>query len=207
MKLIIDKISHGDEALAWRQPVDVALDHHGPVDVAYDPLPPDFLHRPLFALFESVVARNPTALALADETSRVSYGALHAKAVTLARQIIATVPAGRAVAMLLPQSADAVAAVLACLAASRVVLLLNAEHPDERNATILQDSGVAAVILSSAAPIPSWLPNDVLHIVVPPASDDTIEAIQLPSVLATPDEPAVVLYTSGSTGRPKGIVQ
>lgn len=171
----------------------------------FSPLPPDCLQRPAFALFESVAARDPSALALTDGTDRISFGALRGRALALARQIDAAVPAGAAVAMLLPQSRDAVVGVLACLAASRIALPLNADHPAERNAAILRDSGVAAVIVSdagSAIALPDGVPR-----IVPRRDSNRATADDWLPPPAAPDEPAIVLYTSGSTGRPKGIVQ
>src|SRR5579872_274649 len=123
--------------LIWRQPPDIPLDHGGPIDVAFTSPPADCVLRPIFALFATIVARNPSALAVTDGTERISYGALRERALALARQIDNEVPAGAAVAMLLSQSPDAVVGVLACLAASRIVLLLNADHPTERNSAIL----------------------------------------------------------------------
>jgi amino acid adenylation domain-containing protein len=189
-------------SLTWQTPADVPLDYQGPVDVPFTPPPPGGMRQSVWALLQLVAARNPTALALTDGLTRITYGMLLARALTLARQIAETVPNGAAVAMLLPQSPDAVIGVLAALAGGRPVLLLNADHPAERNATILGDSGVIAVIAwddASALRLP-----DGMRCIAGTCGEERAGHWQPRPAEA--EAPAVVLYTSGSTGRPKGIV-
>jgi non-ribosomal peptide synthetase component F len=88
------------------------------------------------------------------------YAQVRSAARQLASQVRAAVPAGKAVAVLLPNQATSLIAALACFAAGRVCLLLNAEHSPERNRVILHRAAVAAVIVAnddgaSAALIPA----------------------------------------------------
>jgi amino acid adenylation domain-containing protein len=182
------------------------LDLNGPVDVKFDPLPADFTETPIFALFEAAAARDPAASALVIGDERVSYAMLRRRSRALAQRIDALVPQDAAVAILLGQSADAVVALLACLAARRVALVLNADHPPERNAAILQDAGAAAIIVADATPLPSSLPADLVRIVPSGAGTPETPDTWQPPEPAAPDAPAIVLWTSGSAGRPKGVV-
>ncbi len=125
----------------------------------------------------------------------------------MAGRIVAEVPPGGAVAILLPNTPSSVIAVLACLGAGRCCLVLNADHPIERNTTILREAGAHAVIVaedhsSQGSPVPEYVPR----IVVPNVLEECEESARWHLNLVGPDDPAVVLYTSGSTGRPKGIV-
>jgi amino acid adenylation domain-containing protein len=176
------------------------------VDVAFDPLPPDFTETPIFVLFASAAARDPAACAVVTGDARVSYDMLRRRALALAQRIDAVTPADAAVAILLGQSADAVVALLACLAARRVALILHAEHPPERNAAILRDAAPAAIVVAESAPLPGGLPADVVRIAPTGADIPETQAAWQPPQPAAPDAPAIVLYTSGSAGRPKGVV-
>jgi amino acid adenylation domain-containing protein len=189
----------------WRTSLGVPPDLNGPTDVRFDPLPADFAETPIFALFEAAAARDPSACALAIGDTQISYDMLRRRALALAQRIDAVAPPDAAVAILLEPSADAVAALLACLAARRVALVLNADHPLERNAAILQDAAAAAVVVAEAAPLPDGSPTALR---MAPIGADTLEprSTWQPPARAAPDAPAIVLYTSGSAGRPKGVV-
>lgn len=191
----------------WTAPADFPLDHRGPVGVAFDALPADFTERSIWALFEAVAAREADALAVADGKAGLGYGQVQRAAQRLAGRIVAEVPAGSAVAILLPNTPSSMIALLACLGAGRCCLVLNADHPIERNATILRESGAHAVIVAEGySPQPSPVPAHIRRIVVPNVLEDSAELPRSPLNPLGPDEPAIVLYTSGSTGRPKGIV-
>jgi acyl-coenzyme A synthetase/AMP-(fatty) acid ligase len=182
------------------------LDLNGPVDVPFDPLPSDFTDTPIFSLFEAAVARDPTACALVSDDERVSYDMLRRRALALAQRIDALTPPDAVVAVLLGQSADAVVALLACLAARRIALILNADHPPERNSTILRDAAAAAIVIADSAPLPGSLPADVVRIAPIGAGTPGTCAAWQPPAPAAADAPAIVLSTSGSAGRPKGVV-
>src|SRR5262245_13993953 len=110
---------------------------------------------------------------------------------------------GRLVGIFLPNNALFPIAALACLATSRLFVPIDHNYPPERNDQIIQEAGLAAVILdrtdemtnSSLATVHQL---DLTHSLNQRKNERIIPVGQI-------DGPAVVLYTSGSTGRPKGI--
>ena len=188
----------------WR-PIDVPLDREGPVQLPLVALATDFVESSVCALFERVALATPDGAALDDGKTTLSYSEVLAEVRRLSDVVAAKVPAGRAVAVILPNAPSSVIAMLACLAARRCCLALNAEHPAERNAAILRSAEVhAAIVTGQGGDDASALPEGTLRIAF-----DTPVAAGAPRTETEPhrpDDPAIVLYTSGSEGQPKGIV-
>jgi acyl-coenzyme A synthetase/AMP-(fatty) acid ligase len=202
----IELVQRSSAGLPWRTSPSIPLDLNGPEDVPFDPLPPNFTNTPIFSLFETAAARDPAACARVIDDERVSYDMLRRRSLALAQRIDAVTPVDAPVAIMLRQSADAMVALLACLAARHVALIPNADHPPERNAAILQDAGAAAIIIAEAALLADRSPADVVRTAPTLADSPETSTAWQPPKPAAPDAPAIVLYTSGSTGRPKGVV-
>jgi len=190
---------------SWKKPAHVPLDRDGPVSQPYDPPAARFAERSVFELFERIALRAPDASALTDGLTTLTYAEVRNEVRRLAGAIAELVPAGNAVAVLLPNAPPSVIAVLACLAAGRCCIILNADHPPERNAGILRDAeAYAAVVRRRDCTAASILPDGCVPI--------EFDATTAPGTRLTgmttlgSDDPAIVLYTSGSTGQPKGIV-
>jgi amino acid adenylation domain-containing protein len=130
----------------------------------------------------------------------------------LARRIAAAVRGhgvgvGDRVAILLPRGARLLPAILGVWSAGASYVPLDPIYPPQRLATMLSDSGAAAIVIDSSvprAPVP------------PPAAAATpvVDLAALATAGAAPTEPvpglppsavAVTLFTSGSTGRPKAV--
>ncbi|HJQ55984.1 MAG TPA: AMP-binding protein [Vineibacter sp.] len=199
--------SDRDPAFPWRAIEAPALDANGPPSLPFRHFPAAWSDRPAIGLLRDAAQRFADRTASDDGEHRLTYGEMWAAVCRLARTIDdATVP-GAPVAVLLPSDAYFQIGLLACLAAGRPCVVLDRNYPADRNADIIRDAAVRAVILSAAdAPDELKLPDGVraLRLAEPAPPDAPVPA--LPEVAHQPDAPAFIIYTSGSTGRPKGVV-
>jgi amino acid adenylation domain-containing protein len=163
--------------------------------------------RTLTELIGAQAARTPDAVAVVFGSEELTYAELDRRALALASRLRAagTRP-GQVVAVALPRSVELVVALLATLRAGAAYLPLDLDHPPERVAFMLADSG-AATVLTTAADA-QRLPGTgatVLDVAASPAVSPDGPSDVLPAG-AGPDHPAYLIYTSGSTGRPKGVL-
>ncbi len=136
----------------------------------------------IHGLFAEQAARTPDAIAVVHGDEALTYAELAARASRVAARLLRLgVRPETRVAVMGERSPDLIAALLGILEAGCAYLPLDPEHPAERHALLLVDSG--AILL--------------------PEEDADGEAVSPPAV--SPDQLAYVMYTSGSTGRPKGV--
>ncbi|MFC8792457.1 amino acid adenylation domain-containing protein [Streptomyces cinereoruber] len=162
------------------------------------------------AAFAERVRLAPDAVALVCEDEELTYAGLDAAANRLAR-LLAARGAGPedVVAVALPRSPDLVVALLAVMKAGAAYLPLDADHPRDRIAYMLEDAGARTVVttreLSDALPDAPGVARVLLDDPATAAERDALDPAD-PAVPVTLDHAAYVIYTSGSTGRPKGVV-
>nr|WP_157880143.1 non-ribosomal peptide synthetase [Streptomyces natalensis] len=154
-------------------------------------------------LFARQAAQTPTAVAVVDETTTLTYQQLNARANRLAHGLIAHgVGPEAVVAVALPRSADLVVAILSVLKAGGSYLPVDPDFPGTRLDFVLTDARPRLILTDDATAAVLPCPD------IPRARLDELAATTAtdPAHRARPDNPAYLMYTSGSTGTPKGVV-
>ncbi|OBG90889.1 non-ribosomal peptide synthetase, partial [Mycobacterium sp. E3251] len=155
------------------------------------------------ALFAGQVARVPEAVAVSSAGLSVSYRELDAASNRLAHHLVSQgVGPGCTVALLLPRSAEAVAAMLAVLKAGAAYLPIDPVSPDSRIGFLLGDAAPVVVVTTSQLAGR----HDGRGIAVIDVDDRRIDTLP-DTALPEPDADglAYLIYTSGTTGVPKGV--
>ncbi|MFF5257219.1 amino acid adenylation domain-containing protein, partial [Streptomyces leeuwenhoekii] len=168
----------------------------------------------LVGVFQQRAARTPAATAVVHDGESTDYAALNARANRLARHL-RDLGAGTedVVALALPRSTRAVAALLAVLKTGAAYLPVDLDDPADRIAALLADAR-PALLLTESGTLPRLPATDVPVALLD--APDTARALARcadtdldPAELLRPVHPghaAYVHYTSGSTGTPKGVV-
>ncbi|MFF3334796.1 non-ribosomal peptide synthase/polyketide synthase [Streptomyces sp. NPDC002888] len=161
-------------------------------------------------LFAQHVERTPDAVAVVHEGTEVSYAELDARAGRLAHQLAALgVGAESVVGLCLPRGVDIVTAILAVWKTGGAYVPLDPEHPVDRLAYILDDSGARVVLSTRGAADGVAAELDADRVLWLDDPQEAAEPAALPATAPhsplTPAGLAYVIYTSGSTGRPKGV--
>ncbi|MFC9250759.1 amino acid adenylation domain-containing protein [Amycolatopsis thailandensis] len=154
-------------------------------------------------LFEKRVGERPDAVAVVSGDTRWTYAELNVRANRVARLLLDE-GVGREdrVALLLPRSAELVAAILGVLKAGAAYLPVDPDYPAERVAYLLDDAGPSRVLTTSTTMVPGAIVLDAPDV---RAALETYPGTD-PQVPGDPGQAAYVIYTSGSTGAPKGVV-
>ncbi|MFI6168758.1 amino acid adenylation domain-containing protein [Nocardia sp. NPDC051052] len=169
-------------------------------------------------LLAAQVARTTTATALvatnADGTKHaLTYAelALRARIVSAALMSAGT-RHGDAVAVLLPRTSDAIAALFAVLICGATYVPLDPGQPPPRLALLLEDladrAPLAAIITTTglAGLIPSILRDRTIKLDETPSTATPSTEHARPPVRLHPEHPAWIIHTSGTTGTPKAVV-
>jgi taurine dioxygenase len=192
-------------AHAWQYAGDRPLDLGGPTDIPFEPFDDGAIERSIVSRFHEIAERYPTRTAIDDGKTRLTYAEVWRIACNLARQVERLVPAGRPVAVVLPNATLFPVAALACLAVGRPYVPIDLDYPAARNAEILREAGMAAAITEPGLPAADALIPASLPRIYADVANALAAAEEPPLDPVGSGGPAVILFTSGSTGRPKGI--
>jgi amino acid adenylation domain-containing protein len=164
----------------------------------------------LHGMFESTADANPDSTAVIFGSAQISYRELDALSNRVARALRARgVDRGAIVALMVPRSIDAYAAMLGILKAGAAYVPVDTGYPPERIAFMLGNSGARALVTTSAVArtLPAFdgvvLRMDADRRVI---DAEPPERLTRDEVRVSQDDLCYIIYTSGSTGRPKGVM-
>ncbi|MET9428568.1 MULTISPECIES: amino acid adenylation domain-containing protein [unclassified Streptomyces] len=162
-------------------------------------------NRTLTSILTSTVGKAPTRRALTLEGETLSYARLNNWSLAVADALRTHgIRRGDRVALRIPPSMEAIAAILAILHCGAAYVPLDTRNPPTRNDFILQDSAVTALVGDTAGLSAPGLP--VITVDEVAALRDSTAPRALPAESGPrPHDTAYVIYTSGTTGRPKGV--
>ncbi|MFD3522930.1 amino acid adenylation domain-containing protein [Streptomyces sp. NPDC058653] len=149
----------------------------------------------------------PHAPAVVAHGRTLSYAELDAAADHVAAALVARGAVRGPVGVCLERTAHLPVAVLGVLKAGGSCVPVDPDHPAERIAFTVRDSGIE-VLLTQRACRPVELPAGVEAVLVDELPDELDPARRdrvAPVVPVAPDDLVYVIYTSGSTGLPKGV--
>ena len=193
------------ENLEWLEDGQHPLDWNGPAGRPFARFREEDLDRSIIHHFERVARRHRDRIAIADSNASLSYGQLWDGLSGLAEAITAETQRGELIGILGAADPMFALAILACLAAGRPFVALDAHYPRDWLDQVLQDARPTLLIACE---------QSLQALETGPPAARIINLTRLPGRAGSGwrpseqdlDEPACVLFTSGSTGRPRGIV-
>lgn len=159
----------------------------------------------IHTLFEHQAAATPDAVALVCGAESLTYRELCSKANRVAAYLSSLgIGPDTLVGLNLTRSCDLVVGALAILKAGGAYVPLDPAYPADRIAYMIEDSGLATLIVEASALQRTAIPG-VRAISIATALA-AVPANSTQARHAAPHNLAYVIYTSGSTGRPKGVM-
>lgn len=157
-------------------------------------------------LFEEQVQRAPDAIAATFEKQQLTYKELDQRSNQLAHHLRKhgvgpEVPVG----ICLERSLEMIVTLLGVLKSGGAYLPLDPASPQKRLKLMLEDAGVAVVLVQQH--LRERLPSHRASVIAVDSDWETVahESTEHPPNESTAKNLAYVMYTSGSTGRPKGV--
>ena len=168
----------------------------------------DAVNQSIGARFEDQVARQPDHLAAQNDDRSYSYSQLNRQANRVAHAILARQgeqSSPPAVAILLPNDAPMLAAMLGVLKSGAAYVPFDPAFPQERLAWYWQDAGATLLLTDTEHyDLAVALAGDAGQVLAIDSLDADLPE-QNPGIAVAPDAVAYIYYTSGSTGRPKSV--
>ena len=167
------------------------------------------IHRPCAELlqegFEAQVRRNSSALAVAAQARRLTYGELNAMSDSTADALVSGgLKPGGLVAVMQPKGWEQIVACLALLTAGGAYVAVDPTLPASRLKAIFDQGGFhTAIVADTRQRSEPWAVR--LHSMITIHSQaERTSSVRRASVKA--DTLAYIIFTSGSTGIPKGVM-
>jgi glycopeptidolipid biosynthesis protein len=153
--------------------------------------------------FAEQAGRTPEAVAITCSGRSWTYRELDESANRLAHALVGRgASPGKRVALMLPRSGEAIAAILAVLKTGAAYLPMDPAHPDARIEFMLADA--APIIALTTTELQSRM--EASGVPVMDVDDPVVESQPItPLPTPVPDDIAYIIYTSGTTGTPKGV--
>jgi amino acid adenylation domain-containing protein len=181
-------------------------------------------------MFETQVEQAPTAWALSDAASQISYGALNGRSNQLAHALSSIgVDRKQVIATLIEDTALHITALLGILKTGCAFVCLDPNYPAARLRQIVEEVAPPCLLTDSASAthhqaLYRELEQSGARVILldRPLSKSEKPAVESisneplcldgqpthnPDCSVDPADPAYIVYTSGSTGKPKGIMQ
>ncbi len=160
---------------------------------------------------ETAAQACPDKLAVADESSRLTFAALEAEARAIGSALAGRVHAQDAVAIYAEKTADVLAAMLGTVYAGGFYSVIDTRQPKVRVEAILAALSPAAVLTDAvhadaAAEMLEGTGYEALPIEDLAASAVNAAALDAVRAAAIDTDPLYCNFTSGSTGTPKGVL-
>jgi amino acid adenylation domain-containing protein len=164
----------------------------------------EYPQRTLAEVFAAISAERPGDVALISDGQRISFGELAQRAGQVATVLRSrAVSAAGPVAIFLPRSVEAFAAMLGCFIAGVPWVPLDTAQPDRRLVQLIGLAGCHTALTLRA--LAKRLPEGLTAL--PMDRDAAIWSERIGTIEAEPvADLAYILFTSGSTGVPKGVM-
>lgn len=182
------------------------LMHQGEIE-----LPKEHLDKYLHQVFMENAIKDPTHIAITDETGNTSYGELLCHVSQLCKyinQIELSTEDKEIIAIYLPKGWKQASACLAIVASGSAYLPLNMEWPVDRIKVILKKAKAKILVCENNQNILAIkdIFGDIIRTFINMDDFDKYRRLDIPSLPHSLNKLAYVIFTSGSTGEPKGCM-